>query len=134
MGNETASCHHCGSGDFICERTWLSSTEVTESITCECGNAPDGIAARRTVRYDVWVREWGYLDEDLILRDIEEREETDRDEEQLDFECACSQCLEEGEWEVEEEEETIDEEELTIQCQDCGAEMDTTYLCLASGE
>ena len=88
------TCKDCGAHDLIVTHRYRRVDYCTSTLPCDCGENPDGLAARKESQFTTDIEEWGILDNEHRW-DYEECEESDEKEEEiLEEEILCGECLE----------------------------------------
>jgi len=123
------TCKDCESHDLYVEKLHSVTTHLTETLSCKCGAADDGIATERRSHVVTAYVSWGPLDEEHRCEFDEGCEVEDGGEQEEDeYEVFCNKCLEnaqDGDWETEQEDENDEDSyEFYVKCSGCDREIE----------
>ena len=126
-GDPDYTCEACGHHQFYMEWTETVSTEFENSVPCTCDEENE-YAYRVVYREILTNRVMGILDEVHRLCD-EERDEVDRDTEEVESEVQCHKCNEDAtelDWEsdYEDADSEIENDDFYVRCSGCNHEIE----------
>lgn len=119
-------CKDCGSTELYVEHEYIVTEEVVDTLECTCDEGHE-FAAQRIRHIMTPYLDTMTLEDDHHMGSVEESEKLDENEEEIDYQVQCPNCLEEAreqDWSTEVESLGIDEDEFYVRCGGCGREIE----------